>query len=328
MARPIIPPGSRGEITYTPTAEGVTASCYVRDLDGTRHRVKASAADEQSARDALVARIALRSAGLGRGTVTATMPLANLALVWLVSLRGKSEATVAAYTRAVQLHIVPALGDIPLREVTPDRLGSFLVNFAAESAAAARLARVVLRGMFALAVSSGALASSPVPADPDPSSYKPAAARQLSRIDFRRLRAAVSAWLAEPTAGPPRGQDLLDQVDLLLGSGCRRVGEMLAARWSDFDLDRGTWTVSGVVDRSSARGLHVRLYDGELQTLELPAFVVAMLRRRGPKPGGLLFSSRAGGPVDPANFRRALLTAAPDFSWVKPGSLVQRDVLV
>lgn len=68
---------------------------------------------------------------------------------------------------------------------------------------------------------------------------------------------------------------------LLLATGAR-VGELVKARWSEFDLDAGTWTIPA--ERSK---------NGKPHLVHLSAFALDWLRRlREPSPGTLLFEGR------------------------------------
>ena len=50
------------------------------------------------------------------------------------------------------------------------------------------------------------------------------------------IRAAVRRWVNADRPGPKATGDMADIIDLMLATGCR-IGEILALRWSDLDLD-------------------------------------------------------------------------------------------
>lgn len=325
MARPPLKPGTHGNVTYTAFEGGrVEASAYARDTDGTRRRMKASGSTEAEARDALVAKITLHNAGLGGSRITGATTLEDLGTIWLLSLRDKSAVTMETYTREVKKFITPALGILTVAGTTPAALETFL---ASRPGSAGRVSRVVLRNMFALAITAGARADNPVQSGP--AAPKAAPKRALTRVEYQRLLTHIKDWQEAETDGGPRSKDLHDQVVLLLATGVDKVPEMLAAAWEDIDLNAepATWHVTGTVERSADRGLHVRRYaSDEARMVKLAGSVELMLRRRRATLGlsrtGLVFQSRAEGPIDPANWRRTFAAACgDDFAWVRPRSL-------
>ncbi|MGO4856230.1 tyrosine-type recombinase/integrase [Arthrobacter sp. 2MCAF14] len=290
------------------------ATAYARGLDEVRRRIKASGPTEDAARKALVAKIDVHNADVVGSRLTRATTVAELGLIWLFSLRGLSAGSMESYGREVKRFITPELGGLPIEAVSPERLEAFLGN---RPGAAGRVSRVVLRGMFELAVKAGALPRTPVP-DSHLVSATPAR-RTITRVEYQRLLTQISVWQEEETAGGERSKDLHDQVILLLATGVGKVPEMLAASWEDFDLTGmiPVWTIMGTVERSTERGLHVRRYTpSEVSKIKLPGPAAHMLYRRSAALGtlrqGLVFPSRTGGPVDPANWRRTLTAAAGD----------------
>lgn len=82
--------------------------------------------------------------------------------------------------------------------------------------------------------------------------------------------------------GPDPLTELLDVVDLMLGTGMR-IGEVLALRWSDVDFgEHPRLTVSGTLVPIKENGLirqpHTKTASG-YRALTLPTFVVEVLLR-------------------------------------------------
>jgi len=120
----------------------------------------------------------------------------------------------------------------------------------------------------------------------------------------------VAAWQnPQSYKGPPRGQFLTDLVEVLLGTGAR-IGEVLALRWPDSNLDAGTVAITGTV--AVRKGGAVRQTfpktDSGRRTLALPRFAVDVLLRRRveslPNEHNVVFPSERGTILLPANVRR------------------------
>ena len=99
----------------------------------------------------------------------------------------------------------------------------------------------------------------------------------------------------------------------MLATGVR-IGEALAAVWSEVDFDAGTVRITSTLVRVKGEGLlrkGTKSRAGE-RTLPLPMSAVAMLRRRfmtGARLEQPLFPDFIGGFRDPANVRRDLREA-------------------
>jgi integrase len=75
-------------------------------------------------------------------------------------------------------------------------------------------------------------------------------------------------------------------ITILIATGLRR-SELPGLRWSDFDADAGTITVTGKVVRESGKGL-VRIDETKTaaghRTIPLPAFAATTLTERRVRP--------------------------------------------
>lgn len=97
-----------------------------------------------------------------------------------------------------------------------------------------------------------------------------------------------------------------------LGSGCRR-GELLALRWSDVDLDRGTLRIVRSLERITVRSAKRSRYELRFKdpktkrsrrTISLPPFAVARLRRHRLEQAERFFSAGARPDSDTLVFER------------------------
>lgn len=121
-----------------------------------------------------------------------------------------------------------------------------------------------------------------------------------------------------------RGTDDEALFDLYILVGPRR-GEALALAWSDMDLENGTATIRGTLQRHDHE-LHIgetKTRAGE-RTIPLPASLVASLKRwrtrqlelklkagRRWEDSGLVFTTRWGTPIEPRNVLRKLDALMP-----------------
>jgi integrase len=77
---------------------------------------------------------------------------------------------------------------------------------------------------------------------------------------------------------------MADIIDLMLATGCR-IGEVLALRWSDLDLDGDLpiLTVSGTIKTETGKGTYRKATpktDTSRRTVVLPRFAAELLRVR------------------------------------------------
>jgi integrase len=173
----------------------------------------------------------------------------------------------------------------------------------------------VISGILGLAVRHGAISTNPV-RDVGRIARSPRRAPRALTLDERvewisRLRADEDAVR----------KDLPDLCEWMLGTGVR-IGEALAVSWDEVDLAGGLVEIEHTIVRITGVGLlrkSTKSRAGE-RTLRLPAFAVAMLRRRKLASGGRgpVFPDSAGGWRDPSNTSRDLRDArgSEEFAWV------------
>ncbi|WP_062379355.1 tyrosine-type recombinase/integrase [Demequina pelophila] len=246
-----------------------------RDHDGRTRVVTASGRSRSAAEAELLRRLRERSRAGGRDVSSSTR-VDELARVWLAEVdeSDRAHSTIVRYRLAVRRHVVPRLGGLRVSEVTTARVDRALRDIADDvGPATARLARTCLSNMFGLAARHDAIVANPVR---EARTIAPTRAepRALDADEVRELRAAVRADDYAVAC------DLPLLVDLLLATGCR-VGEVLALRWSDVDLEVGHVTIDGTVVRT-AGGLvrQERTKGGRARVLVLPPRIVATLLER------------------------------------------------
>ncbi len=228
-------------------------------------------------------------------------------------------STLERYRSIVHRHLLPALGGLRLRELRPAHVQAaygraLAVGGRADRRAGGLSPRTVLhhhrllREALSHAVQWQLLAVNPADAVKPP---------RPERHEMRVLNAEQAGRLLEAAADGP----LYPLVYMALATGAR-LGELLALRWQDVDLDGGVLQITRSARRLS--GLGVVFQDTKTHRSRRPVALspetVATLRdhRRvqaqerlalGPayRDQGLVFAAATGRSLDESNVRRAFL---------------------
>lgn len=323
-----MPVGTWGLITVTGTKGAYRARCRYRDTDGVTRPVERAGATKGAARNALTAALAERTAPTG-DTITGDTRLSAVAPVWFEERRKDKRNftvnTARRYREVWEDHIAPGIGNLRVRECTVSRLDAFIKRVAEDvGAPTAKLCASVVSGILGLATRHGALSANPM-RDVAAVVVETKEPRALTVHEVAKFRALVRAWVRTPKRGRPVSSDLEDIVDVLLGTGAR-IGEVLALRWEDIDLDAGKVTICGTIvmsEEKPRRPFRQPWPKGKkAKTYWLPRFTVdALLHRRVTAPAtdiGAVFPSAAGTWRDPGNVRKTLdkAKAGTPFEWV------------
>lgn len=240
-------------------------------------------------------------------SITRESDLASLSEEWLKEVKRdkRAIATVTRYESTVRSHVRP-LGLLRIREATVPRLQR-LVNEVADNSgpAAARLVIVALKGMFELAIRSGALVENPATHVKGPRrGRKTVVAPGLEEIQM--LRRLLTAHDQRTVASGTALRDLADIGDVLLGTGAR-IGEIMALTWEDVDIEEGAVTIASTVVRVAGEGIVVQGFpksDASVRRLFVPDFTLDVLRRRkSDSTCKWVFPSSTGTPRWPENVR-------------------------
>jgi integrase len=221
------------------------------------------------------------------------------------------------------------LGPLRIAELPTSRANAHIQYVAAGTPSQADYLRIVLRGMYSMAVRFDVLAVNPIMETRTPKRRRKPA-RALTAAEFDRVRAAINAYVSRGGGGPKPGRLLPAFIDVMAATGAR-PSEVLAIRWSDVDLlaHPPTVTVTGtLIDHQRVAGtpLHrqeSRKGDAPAHTVVLPRFgVEAFTKLMGETgPSGPVFANRDGGWMSLSNVRRSLRAALPeDLGWVTPHS--------
>jgi integrase len=307
------------------------ASTYVRDGDGVRRRVERSSAKSiEDARRLLQRHLQQRRAPLSGQEITDRTTLAELFELWIQAKTdedGVSDQTAGQYRAVWEKHGAGQLGALTVTELPTSRANAHLKLMGATTQA--KRLRMILRGMFTLAVGFDVLDVNPV-REAKITKTATKTPKAATSEQFHQVRAAVRAYSEKRGPGPQPGVLLLAFVDLLTATGAR-PNEVLALRWSDIDLDADPPAVAitgTLIDHGRIVGkpLHrqdIRKGAAPSHTVFLPNFGVEALAsldgRRGTEDP--VFANRTGGWMSLANMRRALRAALPeDLTWITPHS--------
>ncbi|MHA4852457.1 site-specific integrase [Rhodococcus sp. MSC1_016] len=248
----------------------------------------------------------------GGDTLTPDSKVSDLLDDWLRNADDGSRRpqTLTDYRSAVDGHIKPGIGQVRIREATVGTIDRFLRGIKGDGIR--KRTRTVLSLAFGYAARLDLVAANPV-RDTTTVRKRSNGVEVPKLADVHRYRAAIVEWSGANRMGKPRGQGLVEVVDVVLGTGLR-PGEVLALRVQDVDVDAGTLTVAGTVV-GSERQPTPKTRKGH-RTVKLPAFVVEAIRRRLEDPvvelTGLVFPSATGTVRSRANLDRQLREARPD----------------
>lgn len=322
--RPPLRIGQHGKIVREHLGGGVwLARCRYRDSDGVTRRVERKGPPDEFdkhgklATDLLIEALAERRPPSGAPeAIGLDTPLSALIDRHLARLAedGRSPATLATYRFAAD-KLTKFVGGVRVREASTARLDAALRSMrTAHGATMAKQAKTILRGGLQLAVLANVIAANPV-RDVAPLRAKtpPKGATALTAENLRDLLAKVRA------SDYCRQNDLADPILVLMATGLRR-SELLALRWSDFNADAGTLSVTGKLVRATGQGLQ-RIDETKsaagMRTVPLPSFAVdALAARKGREHFGdkeMIFPSTTGTWRDPNNFGKQWRAAREDL---------------
>jgi len=212
--------------------------------------------------------------------ISAHTTVTELVDIWLKQLRAQGRlenTTINEYERVLRKLVVPGLGDFHLHELTTERIDTLLAELATQSVNRQRKAKVVIGAMLDVAALCGAVATNPVRGSMSVRRPKPET-RELTLAELESVRKAVNAWMGKERPGPKASSDMADVIDLMVATGLR-IGEVLALRWSDVDLDAGRLAISGTVKTESGKGTYRKTL-ANTRTVVLAEFAVGLLERR------------------------------------------------
>jgi integrase len=336
MPRERLQPGDHGRIAVTMRGGRFVAWTRYRDTDGKLRLVeRSSSKSSEDARRSLQRHLRERRAPVDGGqVVNDKTTLAELFELWIaakVAEDGLSPQSAGQYRQVWGKHGGDQLGALRITELSTSSANNYLMGLGAVTQA--HRLRLILSGMFGMAVRFDVLAVNPIrETKTTKTTRKPI--RAATAAEFARIRAAVIEHTGRARPGPRGGAGRLLPafVEVLAATG-GRPNEVLAIEWPDVDLlaDPPTVTITGtLIDHGRIEGVPLhrqdkRKHSAPAHTVVLPEFGVEALAALVGDSGGLegpVFVTRGGGLVSLANMRRTLRAALPaDLSWVTPHSL-------
>ena len=353
--RPALEPGTSGAPWTRKQQSGRwTAAAWVRDANGSKRQVSASGVSKGAALRNLQRKLETRAQPGSHG-VQPNWTVSETGQHWwhragkVGAARGRGQLkpqTLAAYDSELRRVIGPMIGGLRLSEITVPLLEAAFSDLE-DSGMSTAQARSVINQVFALAVRDGAMKVNPLPLI----SLPPREPREVEILDIGEVR--LLRRITHPDFGRRAGarapnRDLHDVVTVLAGTGAR-IGEALALRHQDVDLDSSvpTVTISGtmVEPRRKPKSMwadpdvpewYVETYTrqpttktNQVRTLVLPARVAEQLQERRAnsrftEPHHPLLASGRGQHLWAANIRtrlRARIADHPTLVGTTPHTL-------
>lgn len=288
--RPATPLGTHGVVSKPRVLDSgkVQVSTYLRLFNGKTVKVRATGASAAAARRALGARCQQRLQGDDVTDLTTTSPLRRLLETWLPR-HDVGERSRELYKQNIRLHVTPALGEVRLNELSTPRVQVFLDSL---TPGTARSCRAILGSAVSLAVRWGLMVHNPVRDTQLPKTERREVVT-LTNQEMDDYREQLVSWCGGNEAGPKRGEGLVEIMDVVRGTGAR-IGEVLALRWSDVDLEQGVITIAGTTDEKGGRKDHPKT-ERSRRTIRIAPIALQALQRQQDKG----FREILGEPVFP-----------------------------
>ena len=207
---------------------------------------------------------------------------------WLDTVRGTlAPNTVRRHEELARIHVKPALGKTKLSKLDPLQVQSFYRAKLDEGLSAATVVKVHSTLSKAL---KQAVRWRLIPLNVCESVTPPRVARtEIAPLDARQMKALLRT--AEVTD--------LHALWVLLATTGLRIGEALALRWGDLDLEARTLRVNRTVFRNEVSQPKTR---SSRRTIKLSGLAIDALRQH-PRNAELAFCTGSGKPINPSNLR-------------------------
>jgi integrase len=280
MGRPPLPVGTYGRIQVYPLSwGGFRARVRYRDYDGVTRHIERAGSSRTGAENNLKEALRDRARVSADGEITEQTKVSKLAELWLRDIDESDRAirTKITYRDTWNRCLAGPIGELRIGDVRVSGVDRVIREVRERRGPErARHSKIVLSGIFGMAVRHDALDANPV-RELSPSRKKKrsrtAELTEESLIGLRKhLRASCEA----------HKHDLIDLVDVLSGLGCR-IGELLVLDWTKVDAGAETLHIKGTVIRVPGDGLIVQPHTKSkagMRTIHPPRWVLDLFRRR------------------------------------------------
>jgi integrase len=297
---------SEGSIYQMQDGRWRAAVTIGKDPNGKPKRKVYTAATRHAVKDQLTD--ALKDLKSGMPIVSEKQTVARFLTHWLdevvkPTVRPKTHRT---YSDLVKKHIAPAIGQVPLGKLTPQKIREFL-NQKLTTDLSPRTVKhllVTLRGALSVAVKDGQIPRN-VAALVDPPRAPKSEVQAFNPTEARAFLAAV------------RGARYEAAFTAAVAIGMRQ-GEILGLQWSDVDLETGELRVRAALQRVNKKLVRVEPKSpSSRRPVQLPATCISAFARQKTdqdsqrkwagsrwQETGYVFTTRIGTPVDPRDLLR------------------------
>jgi len=236
----------------------------------------------------------------------------------------RSGSTVYEYNNRLKLHVIPVLGKRPLNKVNRADVERLLDSVAAKglSKGTVQAVKNAFSALFSDAVRDRHVAFNPVRGAMLPAMKPRAPKIPPETEEVQQLMARIEE-LTDPVA-----QELGRMVYIGV-STAGRIGEVIAMRWSELNLDKGSWQVSGTLSKTKEGKKTIRnqTKTGRTRALSIPPELLEVLTIQYEyvvfkqahsfqwTDNDLVFPNHEGGIRDASNVRRQLKKWFPDWKY-------------
>lgn len=262
MGRPPLPIGTWGAISTYPRGidrngkpSSYRAKAKYREFDGVTRHVQASGRTRTMASNNLRVLLKNPTDAARSGDLTSLHRFSEAADLWLAKIRAlvkegrRSPGTLTTYQSQLANHVLPALGELRLGEVTTPVVDRVIGKIKTDvSPSTAKTCRSIISGVMGLAVRHGAVMSNPV--------------REVERIEGNPKKAPMAlteeeqvAWFLQLQNDEKAVRKDLPELTLFLLATGVRIGEALGVIWSGVDFDAVTVEINHTLIRVPGEGL-------------------------------------------------------------------------
>lgn len=147
-----------------------------------------------------------------------------------------AEGTISQRRQQLSAHVLPIIGHLPAKDVTPADIVDITERAAGKSLHVARLVLIAVREVFAHAVARHVVAANPC------AHVKAKAVIGPRPVNRTRIMLTEPELRAMLPALPKIGRQNELAIKVLLAT-CTRIGELTRAEWAHIDFERREWTI-------------------------------------------------------------------------------------